>query len=93
MYGMRYCLKWRFSLIVNSLRVSTCLTILGRAPFILKLPWYQSSFCEGRAQQITASGVIAHDGKGAKHKGLLGSIESRQPLHKCSNLVDLLCIE
>ena len=29
MYCRRYCLKWRFSLILNSLRVSTCPMILG----------------------------------------------------------------
>ena len=30
MYCRRNCLKWRFSLILNSPRVSTCLMILGR---------------------------------------------------------------
>ena len=52
MYRRRYCLKWRFSLILNSLRVSTCLMILSRvlyvrAPFILKLPWYLVVFAKG----------------------------------------------
>ena len=45
MYHGCYYLKWRFSLILNLLSISTCLMNLGRVLqvqglFILKLPWH-----------------------------------------------------
>ena len=36
MYRRRYCLKWRFSLILISLRVSTCLLLDAKAYIISK---------------------------------------------------------
>ena len=50
-YFFKIAQKGRFSLILNSLRVSICLMILGTLVFC--------SFFEGRVQQITASGDIA----------------------------------
>ena len=49
------CLQRCFSLILNPLRVSICLMILGISEAALVF----CSFCEGRAQQITASGDVA----------------------------------
>ena len=64
MYRRSYCLKWRFSLILNSLRVSTCANdswqgVVGPSTVYSEATLVFSSFCEGRAQQITAFGVIA----------------------------------
>ena len=64
MYRRNYCLKWRFSLILNSLRVSTCANdswqgVVGPSTVYSEATLVLSSFCEGRAQQITAPGVIA----------------------------------
>ena len=56
MYRKSHCLKWRFSLTVNSMRVSTCVMILGRVLKVCLSTVYSeatlvfSSFCEGRAQ-------------------------------------------
>ena len=51
MYRRRYCVKWRFSLILNSLRVSTCLLLDAETYAISKAQFEGITITTGERQE------------------------------------------